>query len=886
MNSIIKRLKRLFFYPSRQLYRRRRTYRSIFVTSVILLTLVMTFLEMVDANSLKNTEQVKNGYYHASFLEQSTDFSDDMTKFSRVKTAFSIPYTSRMASSDDTSVPAKLVVCNDDIAEFLEVSYLWGSPPADGEIAVTADVYRAYGYLVADEVNDFYFKASEMTYFPLRISGIFETNDNSVGYAFVTKNTADAIDAETGAHELYDTYITCKNTSDKYIAQVVEKIIKEYRIPNTDSQSRYANSSTILDRHDVYKEYINNDYLRAVLRGQATPSVLISMPLILVAAMIMALFMINQTMRNTPEYGILGTVGANRRQLCTLAAGQILILSLIASVPVIIVSAVISNTYIYVYNLSLADTALRFGIPWWDLICAALWFDVFSCVFTYIGISKMTLQPPFTLISGSYKSLPFVKRTSHKSEKGRHRIFRISLLQTMREIRGQILPSVTTSVVCMTLGVFIVAEAVLQMVSNATLTSFGEYAFDGCIEKTSLITSARAPSPIYDEVIDSLKSLPEFERGGVYSHISADYFYSDSGYSASGAFILCDDEISLPCKTESKLHYKNYKNGYYAPAIVCDEVTLPILYTDIVAGDPTSLFTEKNTIVLIDDGTNDGYGVGDTVLLCGGYERIAASNTVELYSEPVEFTIVAVASASSYYRDVSSVENGTILMSNESAVAIGLANPGEYDSYLFDFHDDETSTEKLLSFYDTFRQSPSFIRYDCSLYSVESYSARLVRIANTVMLSLFFFMVFLSLCTMTFVDSSLRIEKKKSEIAVLRQVGATDRDIHKTTRAYILPGAIIAFAITTVVYILVFYIYTTRTSQNINMQIEMYHPSESTITRWREELRVVKIILTGVYLAALPMHILTYVSALLGITLPTKRVLRETIASGLRKDTD
>lgn len=884
MSTLRTFFKRLFYYSSRQLYRRRRTYLSIFVTSVVLLTLVTTFLEMIESNSLKSIEQTKNGYYHASFLEQTTDFSSDMAEHSKVETAFAIPYTSRMASSDDTSVPAKLVVCTDEIADFLEVTYLWGSPPADGEIAIPADVYRAYGYLDAETENDLYFKASKMTYFPLKISGIFETNDHSVGYAFVTEKTAAAIDAETGAHELYDIYITCKNASDKYIAKIVEYMIKEYRIPSTESQSYPDTKTTINNRHDVYEEYINTEYLRAVLKGQATPSVLISMPLILVAALMMAFFMTGQTMRNTPEYGILGTIGATRRHLCTLAAGQILILSLIASVPVILISALLSNTYIHVYNLSFTNTALRFRIPWWDLICASLWFDILSCVFTYIGISKMTLQPPFTLISGSYRNnIPFVKRTSHRAEVGRHRVFRISLLQAMREIRGQMIPSVITSLVCMLLGAFIVAEVVLQMVSSSTITAFGEYAFDGCIEKTSLETSARAPSPISDDVIDSLKKLPEFESGGIYSHISATYDY----YSVRGAFILTGDDVTLPFKTENSLHYKNFANSYYAPAVVCDSVTLPMLYTDVIEGDVSRLFTEENTIVLIDSKNSDGYNVGDTVFLCGGYEfYYTTPYSSTPFEEPVEFTIVAVASSSSRYLDVSEVSDGTILMSHESAVNIGLAKSGEYDKYLFKFGDDEMSREKVLSFYDEFESSPSFIRYDCQIYSAETDSARLIRIVNTVMLSLFFFMVLLSLCTITFVDSSLRIDKKKKDFAVLRQIGAKDRDIYRTARAYIIPGAVMAFAFTTVVFILVFYIYVSHTNQNINMQIDMYHPSDETIARWREELRVVKLIITGVYLAAIPMHILIYLSALLAITLPTSRTLKETITDGLRKDTD
>ena len=42
----------------------------------------------------------------------------------------------------------------------------------------------------------------------------------------------------------------------------------------------------------------------------------------------------------------------------------------------------------------------------------------------------------------------------------------------------------------------------------------------------------------------------------------------------------------------------------------------------------------------------------------------------------------------------------------------------------------------------------------------------------------------------------------------------------------------------------------------------------------------------SVYAASLPMHLLAYISALLGTVLPTRRALKETITDGIRKDTD
>ena len=194
--------------------------------------------------------------------------------------------------------------------------------------------------------------------------------------------------------------------------------------------------------------------------------------------------------------------------------------------------------------------------------------------------------------------------------------------------------------------------------------------------------------------------------------------------------------------------------------------------------------------------------------------------------------------------------------------------------------------EEQLAFYDVLRNTPKFLRYDHELYSLETESVRQLRIANTALLFLFFFMVFFSLCTMTCVDSSLRIEKTKNELAVLRQVGAKDKEIYRTTRTYIIVTAVLALVLTTVLFLIVYYVGIGKMNQEINIQIDRFHPLEETVARWRERVRVTKLIMLGVYAASLPMHLLAYISALLGTVLPTRRALKETITDGIRKDTD
>ncbi len=882
--------KRFFFYSSRQLYRRRRSYLSIFLTSVVLLTLVMTFLEMMEAYSLRNIELTKNGYHHAVFKEQYNDYADDFLKHRKVRTAFSVPYTSRMASSDDTSTPARIVVCSEEIAEYLDVNYLWGAPPEDGEIAVPANLYRAYGYLSAGEVNDLYFTASEMTYFPLRISGIFEYNNHSAGYAFVTKATAAAIDAETGAAEKFDTYLTCKNASDRYIAKVVEDLVTEYRIGGTSEQSRRGSeTSNIRNREKIWADYINAEYLKMVVSQGATPVVLLSMPIILIAALMMASFMSNWTARNSAEYGILGAIGANRRHLCAMAAGQILLISAAASVPVVLLSAVISNTYIYVYNLSVTDVGFLFRIPWGNLIQAALWFDVFSCLFTYIGISRLTLQAPFVLISGSYRAdLPFIQVSSRKLETSRHKVFHISLLRSLREIRMQILPAVITSLVCIVCGAFIVLQAVLSMQSSGQLEVYGQHYYDACVQEAVRVDNLRENAPFDREAIEMLEAFDMVESGGIYTDISMKREHHDSGYTGYGAFLFLEEADVPEIVKQPEFRNIEYGDGYPFYTVICDSATLSLLYTDTWEGNPEDILTTVNSLAVIADTppTEDsGIHAGDTILLTGKHEFSNYTKTSKLPEEPVKFTVAAVVSGSDRYREVTATRGGMILMSEESAVNLGLMNEGEYERYFFNFREG-TTTEEQLAFYEVLRNTPKFLRYDHELYSLETESVKRVRIVNTALLFLFFFMVFFSLCTMTCVDSSLRIEKTKNELAVLRQVGAKDRDIYRTTRTYGIVTAVLALTLTTALFLIVYYGGIGKMNQDINIQIDRFHPSEETIARWRERVQVTKLILLSVYAASLPMHLLAYISSVLGTVPPTRRALKETITDGIRKDTD
>ena len=184
------RLRRLFFYSSRQIARRPRMYLSVFITSVILVTLVMTALMLFESYYLNRVELDAAGTYSASILSQPNDLCERIEKYDSVKQVWTIPWTSKLASSVDASAPGKLVAETEEIDALLGVRWIWGGPPADGEIAVPKQLYKSCRWLMAGEENDLYFKAAEMIYEPMRISGVFTVYDESQNYILATPATA------------------------------------------------------------------------------------------------------------------------------------------------------------------------------------------------------------------------------------------------------------------------------------------------------------------------------------------------------------------------------------------------------------------------------------------------------------------------------------------------------------------------------------------------------------------------------------------------------------------------------------------------------------------------------------------------------------------------
>lgn len=847
-----KLLKQLFFYSSRQLYRRWRAYLSIFLTSVVLLTLVMTFLQLCESMFLRSIEISKQGYHHVLIRGMTTDYDEDVfLKYNSVESAFIVPYTSLMASSNDTTVPARVVVETDEIDDYFNVRYIWGEAPKDGEIAVSQDLYKAYDYLTAGEVNDLYFKATEMTYFPLKISGIFECSYEDAGYAFINKKTASAIDSETGAKIKNDIYLRFKNSSDRSIAKELDKIMKKERIPDTDWQSRRAGNNDLTKwsmLKQVYAEYINSVYLDTVMNQQAAPVVLISMPVIAVAALMLASFVSNWMKRNAPEYGILSAVGANRRQLCWISAGTVMLISLAASVPVILFSAGISNIYISIYNAaSSIDVDFIYKIPWGKFIEAALWFTFFSCLFTYIGISKMTGEFPFVLISGSYRSkLPFVKRTSQHISAAKDKIRAISFTTALRELKQEIIYSVISSLICIVGAVFILFLILFKSSAASNINLYSENKYDVSISSGYNFVYDRIPE-INSNVKEQVKSIKGIESCAGYSFI--EYFRKDNSKTPVLSFL----NENINCS-----------------AVSTDPELLPYLYGNIISGEPESIFDNKNrVIIMLQEGSGYSFDTGDIIKISGSEFETAAVVTMK--------------------NDLKIGYNTPVMMifNRDDADSLGFIDKNEYDRLICNF-DKNLSDGEIVSITEAMYSNPQLMRYDIENYRVMTESEKQIDYANTYILTVFFGMLYLSYCVMTYSDSCLKILKKRGEISVLRQIGADDKKIYKTVRTQTYPASLLALIITTAIFIVIIYALPSYQLSELYKLADMYPLTytEEVVAEIKTQVYAICKFILLMFVTALPIHFISALVRLLGTVMPTRRILKESIIDGIRKDTD
>ena len=134
----------------------------------------------------------------------------------------------------------------------------------------------------------------------------------------------------------------------------------------------------------------------------------------------------------------------------------------------------------------------------------------------------------------------------------------------------------------------------------------------------------------------------------------------------------------------------------------------------------------------------------------------------------------------------------------------------------------------------------------------------------------------------------MKTSRLKRDFAVIRQLGADDGDVMKTMRTGVYLNAAVAFGAALCVILAAVIVYTIHNSWQLGVEISSHRDTytpEAILYERRQILEAAAYIL-AVFPLSLPFRALTCLASLAGTIPPTARLLRESIAEGLRKDTD
>ena len=871
--------RRLLFYASRQLWRRKRTYLAVFGVSVVLLALVISALELMESYHLQTVEIASSGMHHAAIFDQPSDLSREIAKEDGVTSVTVIPHSARLASSVDASAPGKVTVENAEIDAILGVRWLWGSPPGEGEIAVPLSLYRAEDWLTAGEVNDLWFKSTEMIYEPLRLSGIFTISNIGADYVFVSEETARRIDRGTGAREKFDFYITCRHPSDKYAARIVHRLWQRIGFGETDAQARQEPSVGRDPFVARYEDYLNLPFLENQKRYAAAPHLLWMLPVIASAALILSAFMIAWTRSHAPEFGILGSLGADKRDLCAVPAGQILLISLAASPPVVFLSALLSRIYLRAYNEITAGVGFRFAVPWGKLMGAAALFVLLSTVFTYIGIAALASEMPFPLISGAYRGkMPFVRTSSRFFAKMRDRVLSFALLQSIRELRQEFITIAVDALIPTILGAVLLLLFVYRSSMSAALFHLGSEPAADCVVSSIAEIDPDTPTslPLTEKIRSEILSID-----GVESCVPFSWFgYSNAKYRFEGNYIV---------STEPQVRLGEDAMWMRIPFCTVDENMASVLEGTVLEGSPDEIFRNPASVVYIrgeDAESFPDYRAGDFI---DAVPETRASADWGIIIAPKEFTSLRVCAVVTLSRDQHVLEDplSCFLLSPTCGEFLGLSPADEYQKLFVDYRSDLTE-EARYDCADRLGNAFFLLRYHVqNLRTPSRYEAARIHV-TTEMFLILAAMVLLSFALTTLLSSRMKVSRSRRDYAVIRQLGADDADLHKTLRAGVWLNAASALLLSFCVIGGAAIVYAFHTSWQLGAEISAHRMAYTpeAITYEHRQILTVGGRIFAVFPLSLPFHLLTLLASLLGTLPPAARLLREPIAEGLRKDTD
>ena len=147
---------------------------------------------------------------------------------------------------------------------------------------------------------------------------------------------------------------------------------------------------------------------------------------------------------------------------------------------------------------------------------------------------------------------------------------------------------------------------------------------------------------------------------------------------------------------------------------------------------------------------------------------------------------------------------------------------------------------------------------------------------------------FIVFCVMTYMHAGMKALRSRRDFAVERQLGATDAEICRKMRVGTYPAAVLAFLVVAAAAAILWTVIILESMKQLSIMKDMFPGTYTKQYCDQQRSRIFEdaAVIWQIFLASLPAQLLAALAAVLGTVLPTKRLLREPVTEGLRKDTD
>ncbi len=905
MKLLLGYFKKVFWYAKAQILRRKRSYRSMFVVSIVMLSFVFINLILNEAHILSSISAVPGGAHHIMFYGVSEQQAKGAAGHRLIKDSIIIPVIATMESSVDSSTVGKVAVLTDDVIRFMQIGVTHGNLPEDNEIIVPRNIYSRHSFLILGKEQDMYFDSAEFIYRSMSLGGLYNCTDEESPYVFVNEKTGAEIQEATGNEVVYDVFLTITVESDRSAATLAGEIIHAQKILDTEVQAVNRDADT---ERRMYRDFINIEAAGYRVRNELDENRVASMGGVVIAALIMASFMTNYTERHVSEYGILAAYGAKRRHLFGVVIGQVLFITVLSMIPVVLISMGAAWLYTEQYNAARLEFNLPviMQIPQGNLVKYAIWYILILTFLCSLTMKKMLSQFPYPMVRGSTAAkIPFVRNSSRFLEKAKDKVRHAAFLQSIRQVKRQIIPALATSVICIVCAAFVGNNLILTGFIDEyaahlyTKTHFAGY--DGYMgaADTAGYEDGFWRGYVHVDDLELLASLDGVKAvGGIRTGIRVEEY-------GETAYLLNDNQIEMLVTEdrsditddayrtfysathvhesdsyEARAHYREIlENGAYAKftPYYCDPALLPFLVERTLDGDVNRLYTEENGIIIVDNAwKNDDshYHAGDTL-------RIRKNAD----AESIEVTVCAVISGN-YVEglDVAMV-NGCVILSAETGEKVD-GFPAELRKGVYFTFDDGLTDAEYQALCDEISNNVSLIRYKTTFYETERLQATKMETLENAVTAAFFVMLYVAMCVLDYYHSSENILAQRKEFCTLRQMGASEKAIKKTTRTDLYVGQLLSIGITVALAIVAILCINGYCANLANMYRFDFAGDKQVLAQMLamvKDMQVTYCTMTGLLLlGTIPLHGLALLTAVAGTVLPTRQILKENIAQTLK----